>query len=123
MTTFVVYVVVLALVAGVFFLVASLVFGRGEELAPLPPGVTPTVLPAADISASDVRALRFPQALRGYRAAEVDWALARLAEEIDRLRAGTAPPEPTEPPVNTAERSSAERTNTEGSMSTEDRWN
>ena len=87
MTTFVVYVVVLAFVAGGFFLVASLVFGRGEELAPLPPGTTPTVLPESVITATDVRALRFRQVVRGYRAAEVDWALERLAGEIERLRA------------------------------------
>jgi DivIVA domain-containing protein len=31
-----------------------------------------------------VRALRFPQAVRGYRMAEVDWVLARLADELDR---------------------------------------
>ena len=29
--------------------------------------------------------LRFQQVLRGYKAAEVDWALGRLAEEIDEL--------------------------------------
>lgn len=34
-----------------------------------------------------MRALRFQQTLRGYKASEVDWALDRLAEEIEYLRA------------------------------------
>jgi DivIVA domain-containing protein len=31
-----------------------------------------------------VRGLRFQQAVRGYRMAEVDWVLERLADELDR---------------------------------------
>jgi DivIVA domain-containing protein len=60
------------------------VFGRGEELAPLPPGATPTRLPAAEVHGRDVRDLRFQQVVRGYRMDEVDWALGRLADELDR---------------------------------------
>lgn len=86
MITALLYVVVLALVAGVLFLLASAVFGRGEELDPLPAGRTLTTLPAAGLAGEDVRRLRFQQTVRGYKASEVDWALARLAEEIDRLR-------------------------------------
>lgn len=82
-----VYVVVVALVAAVVYLGVALLFGRGEELAPMPPGSTPTRLPAQDLSGADVRGLRFQQTLRGYKVSEVDWALERLAGEVDVLRA------------------------------------
>jgi len=82
-----VYVIVVGLVAAAVYLVAAFVFGRGEELAPMPPGATPTRLPARDLTGGDVRDLRFQQALRGYKCSEVDWALARLAAEVDALRA------------------------------------
>lgn len=84
------YVVVVGLVAAAVYLVAALVFGRGEELAPMPPGATPTRLPARDLTGGDVRDLRFQQALRGYKCSEVDWALERLAAEVDALRARVA---------------------------------
>ena len=82
-----VYVVVVALVAGAVFLLVSLVFGRGEELAPMPPTATPTRLPARDLTGADVRELRFQQAARGYKCSEVDWALERLGAEVDALQA------------------------------------
>ncbi|MQY28594.1 DivIVA domain-containing protein [Nocardia aurantia] len=85
MLTLLLYVLIVGLVAGLLFLVASVVFGRGEELGPLPEGTTATVLPATGISGADVRALRFQQVLRGYKAGEVDWALTRLAARIDEL--------------------------------------
>ncbi len=81
-----VYVVVVGLVAGAVYLVAALVFGRGEELAPMPPSATPTRLPARDLTGGDVRDLRFQQTVRGYKCSEVDWALERLAAEVDALR-------------------------------------
>jgi len=86
-TTALIYLVVVAVVGGALFLLAALVFGRGEELAPLPPGATPTVLPEDGVTGDDVRELRFQQVVRGYKACEVDWALDRLAAEIDELRA------------------------------------
>jgi DivIVA domain-containing protein len=73
-------------VASVIYLAASAVFGRGEQLDPLPPGATPTRLPASEVASADIRALRFQQVFRGYKAAEVDWALERLAGEVDDLR-------------------------------------
>jgi DivIVA domain-containing protein len=82
-----VYVIVVGLVAAAVYLVAAFVFGRGEELAPMPPGATPTRLPARDLTGGDIRDLRFQQALRGYKCSEVDWALERLAAEVDALRA------------------------------------
>lgn len=84
------YVLIVGLVAALLFLVASAVFGRAEELGPLPEGTTETVLPAHDISGTDVRDLRFQQVFRGYKAGEVDWALARLAARIDELEAQLA---------------------------------
>jgi len=86
MFTVLLYLLIMALVGGLLFLAASAVFGRGEEMAPLPPGTTATMLPAEDVTGADVRALRFQQTLRGYKAAEVDWALDRLGREIDSLR-------------------------------------
>jgi DivIVA domain-containing protein len=89
-TTALIYLVVMVLTAGVVFLLVSAVFGRGEELAPLPPGASPTRLPASDITSEDVRALKFQLVLRGYRMSEVDWVLNRLAGEVDELRARIA---------------------------------
>jgi DivIVA domain-containing protein len=88
--TVLIYLIVAAVVAAVVFLAASLVFGRGEELAALPPDATPTWLPAGPIVGDDVRAIRFSQVLRGYRMSEVDWTLQRAAAELDALRARVA---------------------------------
>ncbi len=87
MGTALIYLLVVAAVAAAVFGLAAAVFGRGEELAPLAPGATPTRLPVGAIEGDDVRGLRFPQAVRGYRMAEVDWVLERLAEELDRVGA------------------------------------
>lgn len=80
------YLVVLTLVAVVLFGVASLLFGRGEQLPPLPRATTATVLPAYGITAADVEAVKFTQVLRGYKTSEVDWVLDRLGRELDTLR-------------------------------------
>jgi DivIVA domain-containing protein len=80
------YLIVLVLVAIVLFGAASLLFGRGEQLPPLPRGTTATVLPAYGVTGSDVDAVKFTQALRGYKASEVDWVLDRLARELEALR-------------------------------------
>ncbi|MEY7973266.1 DivIVA domain-containing protein [Saccharomonospora xinjiangensis] len=90
MTTALIYLLVMLLVAAVVFLLASLVFGRGEELAPLPPGSSPTRLPADDITSADVNDVRFQVVLRGYKMSEVDWVMSRLGTEIDLLRARVA---------------------------------
>ncbi|OBJ03107.1 DivIVA domain-containing protein [Mycobacterium sp. 1465703.0] len=80
------YLVVLVLVAIVLFGAASLLFGRGEQLPPLPRGTTATVLPAFGVTGSDVDAVKFTQVLRGYKTSEVDWVLDRLARELEALR-------------------------------------
>lgn len=86
MASALIYLVAILAVASVVYLLAAVVFGRGEELAALPPGSTPTRLPPTGIEGSDVRALRFQQVIRGYKATEVDWALEKLAGELDDLR-------------------------------------
>jgi DivIVA domain-containing protein len=86
-TTVLQYLVVAVVIGLVVFGIAVLVFGRGEQLAPLAPRVSPTELPDAEITADDVSRVRFPLAVRGYRMSDVDWAMRRLGTEIDRLRA------------------------------------
>lgn len=85
MATALIYVLVLLAVAAAIFVGASALFGRGEELAPIPRGASPTWLPDTGPAAADVRAVRFQQAVRGYRMAEVDWVLDRVAAELERL--------------------------------------
>jgi DivIVA domain-containing protein len=86
-TTALIYLVVMMLVAAVVFLLASVVFGRGEELPALPPGASPTRLPSSGVTAEDVRNLRFQLVVRGYKMSEVDWVLRRLGGELEDLRA------------------------------------
>lgn len=86
-TTALIYLVVMILVAAVVFLLASVVFGRGEELPALPPGASPTRLPSSGVTAEDVRNVRFQLVLRGYKMSEVDWVLRRLSGELEDLRA------------------------------------
>lgn len=80
------YLVVLVLVAIVLFGAASLLFGRGEPLPPLPRATTATVLPAYGVTGADVDAVKFTQVLRGYKTSEVDWVLDRLGRELEALR-------------------------------------
>ena len=87
MTTALIYLVVMILVAAVVFLLASVVFGRGEELPALPPGASPTRLPSSGVTAEDVRNIRFQLVVRGYKMSEVDWVLRRLGGELEDLRA------------------------------------
>ena len=85
-TLIVLYLFVLVLVAGLLFVIASAVFGRGEPLPPLPRATTATVLPASGVTGADVDAIKFTQTLRGYKTSEVDWVLDRLSREIELLR-------------------------------------
>ena len=87
MTTALIYLVVMMLVAAVVFLLSSVVFGRGEELPALPPGASPTRLPSSGVTGEDVHNVRFQLVVRGYKMSEVDWVLRRLGGELEDLRA------------------------------------
>lgn len=86
MTTVLQYLIIAILIAAVLFVLAMLVFGRGEQLPPLAARTSPAQLPASDIVGEDVRKVRFSLAVRGYRMSDVDWTLERLAGELDRTR-------------------------------------
>ncbi|MCH5643744.1 MULTISPECIES: DivIVA domain-containing protein [unclassified Gordonia (in: high G+C Gram-positive bacteria)] len=90
MQTILLYLLIMAIVVAAVFAVVWFAFGRGEDLPPIERGTTLTTLPPSGITSDDVRALRFAQTLRGYKQSEVDWALARLAAEIDELRGSLA---------------------------------
>ncbi|EIV95680.1 DivIVA domain-containing protein [Frankia sp. QA3] len=72
----------IVIVAAVVFAVAALAVGRFDRLAPAPPDSASVGLPADTVTAGDVTRLRFGMAPRGYRMAEVDAVLLRLAEEL-----------------------------------------
>ena len=90
MTTVLQYLVIAAVIGGIVFAIAVFVFGRGEQLASLPPRTSPTELPDRGITGQDVRSVRFAMAWRGYRMSDVDWALERMANELDAVRAQLA---------------------------------
>ena len=75
-------VVEVVIVAAVVFVVAALAVGRFDRMAPAPPDSPHRGLGDGPVTAEDVAATRFSMALRGYRMAEVDAVLARLAEEL-----------------------------------------
>ena len=68
--------------------VAVVASGRGGPLAPAGDDDPVPDLPDGELSAADLRRVRFPLALRGYRMADVDALLDRLARERE---AGPAP--------------------------------
>ncbi|WP_322759647.1 DivIVA domain-containing protein [Frankia sp. Cr2] len=72
----------IVVVAAIVFAVAALAVGRFDRLSSAPPDAAGHGLPAPAVSAADVNGVRFDMAFRGYRMAEVDAVLARLADEI-----------------------------------------
>src|SRR5574337_865251 len=84
------YLAVLVLVALLLFGMASLLFGRGEELPPLPRATTATMLPASAVTGADVDDVKFTQVLRGYKTSEVDWVLDRLRGQLAVVHAAVA---------------------------------
>lgn len=84
-TTVLEYLVIAAAIGLVVFVIVAFVFGRGEQMAPLPPRTSPADLPNDPIRGEDVRRVRFSMGLRGYRMSDVDWTLDKVAEELDRL--------------------------------------
>jgi DivIVA domain-containing protein len=100
-------------IAAVLFLIAAYVLPAGERIAPPIRDEPLWELPASrSLAADDVVAVRLPVALRGYRFAETDLLLDRLADElkarddeIARLRTERA-----FPPSDPAEAEQEERT-------------
>jgi DivIVA domain-containing protein len=92
--------------------VVLVALGRGDAAAPAEPDGRAVVVPEdRPMTAADVAALRFPQAVRGYRVDAVDGVLDRLAAELRHRDAlltalghdvgAAAPvggPEPVQPP-------------------------
>jgi len=79
------FAILVVLLLGAVAVVAS---GRGTPMEPAyddaPDSLVPTDGP---VTAEDLRRIRFPIALRGYRMAEVDALLDRLAEERELAEA------------------------------------
>ena len=77
--------------------------GRGQPLGPAYDDAPDSLVPSdGPVTADDLRRIRFPLAFRGYRMAEVDALLERLAEEreaVDRSEPD-APPPTTPPPAS-----------------------
>ncbi|OHV37882.1 MULTISPECIES: DivIVA domain-containing protein [Pseudofrankia] len=78
-----VLVIEVLVIAVVVFAVAALAVGWFDRMAPAPPDAVPTGLPATGpVGAQEVADVRLNLAFRGYRMAEVDALLARLAGEL-----------------------------------------
>ena len=92
------FAILIVLALGAIAVVAA---GRGTPMSPAY-GDSPDALVPADgpVTADDLRRIRFPLAFRGYRMAEVDALLERLAEE--REAADRADADADEPPQDGA---------------------
>jgi DivIVA domain-containing protein len=78
-------------VAVLLFLGASLLMGRSETQPPAELDRSPVELPDdRPVTGEDVRGLRMPVAVRGYRMTEVDWLLEQLADALDERDAELA---------------------------------
>jgi DivIVA domain-containing protein len=90
----------------VLYLITVRFLPAGEQIAPSVRDELPWTLPSdRQLRAEDVAGVRLPVALRGYRFAETDLLLDRIAEElrvrdeeIARLRAGAAAAGPPQGP-------------------------
>jgi DivIVA domain-containing protein len=79
------FAILIVLALGGIAVVAS---GRGTPMAPAYGDKPDSLVPAAGpVTADDLRRIRFPLAFRGYRMAEVDALLERLAEEREAVDA------------------------------------
>ncbi len=83
------FAVLIVLAMGGVAMVAS---GRGGSMAPAYDDRPDVALPDdRPLQAQDLRTVRFPLAVRGYRMSDVDAVLARLATELeDRAERGDA---------------------------------
>jgi DivIVA domain-containing protein len=99
--------------AGVIFAIFAVSVGRGGSMTQFQPDWPGQPLPQdRPVRASDLADARFSVAFRGYRMAEVDEALDRLAVEIaqrdERIQQLTGQPFGTEPPAVTVVRVASE---------------
>jgi DivIVA domain-containing protein len=79
------FAILIVLALGAIAVVAS---GRGTPMSPSYDDAHDALVPAqGPVTADDLRRIRFPLAFRGYRMAEVDALLERLAEEREALDA------------------------------------
>jgi len=94
-----------AIAAIVLFALFVFVLPKGEQISEAVPDSAPWALPAEDaLRADDLVTLRLPVGLRGYRFAETDMLLDRLADELRKreteikwLRGGRIGPDPSLP--------------------------
>ena len=91
MLGFLVFVLGVLVVAGLLFLGASVLMGRGETQPPAELDRSPVELPDdRPVRGDDVRDLRISVAARGYRMTEVDWLLEQFADALDERDAEIA---------------------------------
>ena len=90
---------VVIVVAAVLFAVGAFIAGRLDGAVRWPPDAKPFPLPEGRLDAGEVARARFSIAFRGYRMADVDAALWRIAgelaardAELDLIRGGRALP-------------------------------
>ncbi len=77
------FAILIVLALGGIAVVAS---GRGTPMAPAYDDAPDSLVPAdGPVTADDLRRIRLPLAFRGYRMAEVDALLERLAEEREAV--------------------------------------
>ncbi|HET8663753.1 MAG TPA: DivIVA domain-containing protein [Nocardioides sp.] len=76
------FAILIVLALGAIAVVAA---GRGTPMSPAYDDAPDSLVPRdGPITGEDLRLIRFPLAFRGYRMAEVDALLERLAEELER---------------------------------------
>lgn len=90
MLTLVGFALLAVVIAAALFLLAAYVLPAGEQIAPPLRDEPVWEPPTRPLSSADVTAARLPVALRGYRFAETDRLLDRLAAELDRRDAEIA---------------------------------
>jgi DivIVA domain-containing protein len=74
--------------------IAVIAAGRGAPMSPAYDDAPDSLVPADEpVTAEDLRRIRFPLAFRGYRMAEVDALLNRLAEEREHAALPEGRPE------------------------------
>jgi DivIVA domain-containing protein len=77
-----VFAILIVLALGAIAVIAA---GRGTPMSPAYDDAPDSLVPRdGPVTAEDLRRIRFPLAFRGYRMAEVDALLERLAEERER---------------------------------------